>query len=151
MDWKALRRQRINRQIEAVQAKIDLLSGKTVADVKALAAGFESPDFPKIGVPEDSWTGAPEPLDESSFGRNPDATTFNYCGWCKYAQPMLSRCNYGIESYCGLMPEEHRRMAHFNTPCELISGNQKLMDACVAHLKDELDKLENKKRELERI
>ncbi len=142
--------------IKTVQAQIDMLDGKTVDDIKAMAAEYEHPEFPKIGVPNDSWSKDPEPLDADSINRKSGATTFNFCGWCKYCGGGLRRYGYHITTVCPLIPEElnNGRETYgydefrFNTPCAIANGTQELLETCVEYLKSKLAGLVEKKAEI---
>ena len=153
--WRRGERDIIGR-IKTVQAQIDMLDGKTVDDIKAMAAEYEHPEFPKIGVPDDSWSKDPEPLDVDSINRKSGATTFNFCGWCKHCGGGLPRHGYRITTTCSLIPEElsNGRGTYgydefrFNTPCAIANGTQELLETCVEHLKSKLAWLVEKKAEI---
>ena len=144
--------------IEIVQARVDMLDGKTVEDIKAMAAEYEHPEFPKIGISDapGSWAQEPEPLDEESINRKPGMTTFNFCGWCKHCEGSL--CNYGyhITATCSLIPEELNNGRgtygydefRFNTPCAIANGTQEFLETCVEYLKTKLVGLVAEKAEI---
>lgn len=140
--WRSEERS-MSKRVKETQADIDLLAGKTPDDIKAMAAQYENPEFPNIGVRADSWSGDPEPLDAASINRAPDATTFNVCGWCKHCGGGTCRYNYHITTYCPLIPRQlgngepwdGNPEFRFNTPCALAGGTQELLDTCVEHLK----------------
>lgn len=129
--------------IKALQSDIDMLDGKTVEDIEAMAAQYEHPEFPRIGVPKDAWDNDPEPLDGDSINREPGATTFNFCGWCKHCGGGSCRHGYHITTYCPLIPRQlgngetwgSNEKFRFNTPCAIANGTQELLDTCVEHLK----------------
>ncbi len=133
----------LSKQVKATQADIDLLVGKTPDDIKAMAAEYENPDFPCIGVLPDNLSKDPEPLDAASISRERGATTFNVCGWCKHSGGSTCRPNYHITTYCPLIPRQLgngdargvNEKFRFNTPCALANGTQELLDTCVEHLK----------------
>lgn len=140
--WRSEERS-LSKQVKAAQADIDLLAGKTPDDIKALAAKYENPDFPSIGLLEDSWGGDPEPLDAASINRESGATTFNVCGWCEHCGGGTCRYGYHITTYCPLIPRQlgngeiwgsHEKF-RFNTPCALANGTQELLDTCVEYLR----------------
>ena len=153
--WRREEREIVGR-IKTVQAQIDILDGKTVDDIKAMAAEYEHPEFPKIGVPNDSWSKDPEPLDADSINRKSGATTFNFCGWCKYCGGGLCRHSYHITTTCPLIPEELNNGRgtygydefRFNTPCAIANGTQELLETCVEYLKSKLAGLVEKKAEI---
>lgn len=133
----------LSAQVKEAQADINLLAGKTPDDIKAMAAEYENPEFPKIGVPFDAWSNDPEPLDAASINRKSGATTFNVCGWCKHCGGGTCRHNYHITTCCPLIPRQlgngetwgGNETFRFNTPCALANGTQELLDTCVEHLK----------------
>lgn len=140
--WRSEERS-LSKQVKEAQSDIDLLVGKTPEDIKAMAAKYENPDFPRIGVLEDSWGDDPEPLDAASINREPGATTFNVCGWCEHCGGGTCRHSYHITTYCPLIPRQlgngetwgGNDKFRFNTPCALANGTQELLDTCVEHLK----------------
>jgi len=110
-------------RIKRIDGEIKFLQGNNAESVRALAEKYENPVFdPKqIGVRKDSWDGVPEPLDEASKKRKRGATTFNVCGWCKYAVGGTGRYNYYISTHCSFITDAgvedvERR---FNSPCFL--------------------------------
>lgn len=153
--WRREEREIVGR-IKAVQAKINTLDGKTVDDVKVMATEYEHPEFPKIGVRKDSWSNDPEPLDADSINREAGATTFNFCGWCRYSGGGLCRHSYCITTICSLIPEEFNNGKgtygydefRFNTPCAIANGTQELLETCVEYLKSKLAGLVEKKDEI---
>lgn len=135
-------------QIKDVDEKLKLLRGKGAADIREVAKQYESPEFPQIGVRKDSWGDDPEPLDAASINRKHDATTFNFCGWCKYAGGGSCRYNYHITTSCsiknatGLKDEERR----FNTPCFLKEAPDKVFDEIRKGLMRERERLIEEKQ-----
>ena len=145
-------------RIKIVQDQVDMLDGKTVKDIKAMAAEYEHPEFPKIGISNapGGWSQEPEPLDVDSINRKPGMTTFNFCGWCKHCGGGLCRYGYHITTTCSLIPEvlingrgtygydEFR----FNTLCAIANGTQEFLETCVEYLKTKLAGLVAKKAEI---
>ena len=131
------------KQVKTTQTHIDLLFGKTPEDIKAIAAEYENPDFPKVSVLPDAWDDDPEPLDAASINRKSGATTFNVCGWCNHCSGGTCRYNYHITTFCPLIPRQlgngetwdNNPKFRFNTPCALANGTQELLDTCVEYLK----------------
>ncbi len=105
--WRREEREIVG-HVKTVQAQIDMLDGKTVDDIKAMAAEYEHPEFPKIGIPNTpgNWAKKPEPLDADSINRKPGTTTFNFCGWCKHCEGGIGHYGYYITATCPLIPEE---------------------------------------------
>lgn len=147
--WRSEERRAVG-QIKRLQERLDLLEGKTVDDIKKMAAEYEHPEFPKIGkVPGAmSYMGIPEPLDEASINRDHFATTFNFCGWCEHADRTACRSHYAITANCNLIPKKFEDGSklyeesefRFNTPCALANGNQDLIDLSVISLRTKLSK-----------
>lgn len=135
-------------QIKDVDEKLKLLRGKGAADIREIAKQYENPEFPHVGVPKDSWSRDPEPLDAASINRKRNATTFNVCGWCKYAGGGSGRYSYMITTSCsikthaGLKDEERR----FNTPCFLKEAPDEVFDEIRNGLARERERLIEEKR-----
>lgn len=109
-----------------------MIRGKIPSDFVTLAKSFENPNFPHNGIERDSW-GDVEPLDQASKERKSGATTFNFCGWCKYASGGTCRYGYHITTQCGLLSDAgiNGAEAHFNTPCFLPGSSPKLLDQMI--------------------
>lgn len=152
--WRSEERS-LSKRVKEAQADIDLLAGKTPEDIKAMAAQYENPDFPSIGVLEDSWCDDPEPLDAASINRKSGTTTFNVCGWCEHCGGGTCRHSYHITTYCPLIPRQlgngetwgGNLKFRFNTPCALANGTQELLDTCVEYLKARKAKLVAQKQQ----
>jgi hypothetical protein len=140
---------RLASQIKGVDEKLEFLQGKDAADIREVAKQYENPDFPQIGVRAYSTGVDPEPLDDASINRKCGATTFNFCGWCKYASGGNSRYSYiitpscGIKNASGLRDEEYR---FFDTPCFLKEALGKVFDEIRKGLARERKRLIEKKR-----
>ena len=155
--WRRKEREMVGR-IKIVQAQVDMLDGKTVEDIKAMAAEYEHPEFPKIGISNapGNWAQEPEPLDADSINRKPGMTTFNFCGWCKHCEGGLGHYDYRITTTCPLIPEELNNGRgtygydefRFNTPCVIANGTQEFLETCVGYLKAKLTELVAKKAEI---
>ncbi len=152
--WRSEERN-LAKQVKGAQADIDLLAGKTLNDIKAMAAEYENPSFTRIGLRKDNWEDDPEPLDAASINRKSGATTFNVCGWCKHCGGGTCRYGYHITTYCPLIPRQFgngetyggNEKFRFNTPCALANGTQELLDTCVEYLKARRASLIAKKRQ----
>ncbi|MBR2709382.1 hypothetical protein IKE98_03595 [Candidatus Saccharibacteria bacterium] len=143
-------------QIKKVQAQVEMLDGKTIDDVKAMAAEFDHPAFPEIGVRDGSWGRHLEPLDDDLRNREPGATTLNYCGWCRFGCGGICRHGYKITTMCLLIPKDRNNGSGaygfeeftFNTPCAIANGTQELLETCVMYLKTRLAELKERKAEI---
>lgn len=138
-------------QSSLIKSTDDLLSflrGKNAKSISKVAEKYESPEFPKIGLREGNWSGDPEPLDAESINREGDATTFNFCGWCKHAGGGTCRFRYHITTRCGIktsagFEDEERR---FDTPCFLTDAPNAEFDRLREGLERERNRLIEVKR-----
>ena len=131
-------------------------NGKTIA-VEALK--FEMPEFTAISVVENIRDN-PEPTDEASINRRSNTTTWNVCGWCKYATGGSARYGYYInpscmfEAYSGVGENERR----FSTPCFLLRASDETFRSILDGLRknwrectDKRNTVGNKKVTLQRL
>lgn len=109
----------LTNRIASLKQQAELLRDKSGEDFKRMAKDFENPTLTEIGMPSDSWSKDPEPLDTASKNRGHDATTFNVCGWCKHAGGGSCRYSYHITTSCSLLGKSPE--TRFNTPC-LLQG-----------------------------
>ncbi|MBI3572091.1 hypothetical protein HY091_00960 [Candidatus Kaiserbacteria bacterium] len=109
--------------IAELKERQNLLRGKSGNDFAKLARQYKDPVFPKISVPSDSWSKDAEPLDAASKDRKRGETTFNRCGWCKWASGSTCRYSYNITSSCSLLGgnEDLGGENKFDTHC-LMTG-----------------------------
>lgn len=128
--------------IKRVEEMARLLKGKTGKDFVKLASTYESPTWgpSDIGWREDGWGDDPEPLDAASINRQSDSTTFNVCGWCKYAGGGSCRYQYHITTSCSFLDyaglPDHGRKIPFGTA-------EKYMEAERANSADTMRGLES--------
>jgi len=139
----------LNSQIKEVDEKLKLMSGKTATDIIEIAKQSENPEFPHIGVREDSWSEDPEPLDAASINRKRGATTFNVCGWCKFTGGGSCRYDYHISTSCSIvtdagMKDEERK---FNTPCVFKTADDSFFDKIRNGLESNRTRLIEEKRQ----
>lgn len=125
-------------KITQLKAQQKLLRGKSGDDFKEMASIYENPSIGVIGVPADSWSKDPEPLDNDSQKRKSGATTFNMCGWCKHANGGLCRYSYNITANCSLLGDTSPE-THFNTPCLLQNQSAEEIAKQVERLQREID------------
>ena len=139
-------------EIKDVDEKLKLLRGKGAADIREVAKKYESPEFPQIGVRENTWSNNLEPLDVASIDRKHDATTLNFCGWCKYAGDSNCHYNYHLTPYCcireaaGLKYKKRR----FDTLCFLKEASDKVFDEIRNGLTRERERLIEEKRQTDK-
>lgn len=119
-------------EINARQHQINALHEKTVEDLQELAAQYEKPEFPQIDT-------SGRPVDKASRSRKPGATTFNICGWCRFASDAEHGC--ALMPACMLMPHECGNGSGYagtrfwyNHECELTRSTQALLILCEEHL-----------------
>ena len=126
-------------QISRISREIEFLEDNNAESVRALAKAYEDPRFDpeQIGVPKDSWIGEPEPLDEASRERRSGATTYNVCGWCKYAMGtrhhhccVAARCTFAADAGIGIYDVKRR----FDTPCFLKNAGDEVFRRLVGGL-----------------
>ncbi len=94
------------------QELLSLIEGKSPAELQALVAQYDHPDYPSQNSSHKGERLAP--ADPSAASRAPGSTTFNICGWCKYA-------------HCYLHPDSHAYVPHetrvFRPSCGLLSDD----------------------------
>ncbi len=130
--------QSLSGSIARLKEQQNLLRGKSGDDFKEMAKAYENPALTHIGVPADSWSKDPEPLDADSKNRKSDATTFNKCGWCKHAGGGSCRYNYHITTSCSLLGDSSPE-TRFNTPCLLHEQSAEGIAKQVERLQREID------------
>ena len=129
--------QSLTGQIRELKQQQLLLSGKSGDDIKEMAKEFENPTITDIGVPNDSWSKDPEPLDAASKAREGGSTTFNMCGWCKHTGGGSCRYSYHITTTCNLLGDASPE-TRFNTPCLLQSKTATEIADQVTRMEDEV-------------
>lgn len=114
--------------LNQLQERVDLLEGKTVADLQQLAISYDCPDYPTktdFYYPRDYLLNTDDP---ESLKRAAGSTTFNICGWCQHAlcegYPICHYTTGGHRVYrpsCGFFDSEWKsKFTHdFNHPCTL--------------------------------
>lgn len=132
--------QSLSGSIARLKEQQNLLLGKSGDDFKEMAKAYENPTITLIGVPGDSWSKDPEPLDADSKNRKADATTFNMCGWCKHAGGGSCRYQYHITTSCSLLGDASPE-TRFNTPCLLQSKTADLIAEHVQRIDHEVEAL----------
>ncbi len=139
---------RLKEFICLIQSRLDVVAGG-IDGVRRIAEKYEKPIFGEVGS-YDERRGEIEPLDLPSKCRKSDATTFNFCGWCRYAEGGTGHFGYWINPRCSLLPEEYgngsgegeyeRTHFFFNTDCVISSGTQGVLDVSYDYLASELEK-----------
>jgi len=132
--------QSLTGQVAKLKQQQSLLRDKSGNDFKEMAKGFENPVITEIGVPSDSWTKDPEPLDAASKNREGNATTFNMCGWCKHSGGGSCRYGYHITTTCNLLGDSSSE-TRFNTPCLLQNKTAEEIATQVTRIESEITNL----------
>ncbi len=151
--WRQRERE-TTRNLELAQQYADTFAGQTTESLQQRAAQYEHPEFSSVGFVSEA---APEPLDIASRTRGANATTLNFCGWCRYAHSTLNRCHYAITSYCNVMLPWQRKAYGcdgslrsqlrlpenlFDTPCQLLCCAQGQLDLYIKALQEEVNELQ---------
>jgi len=118
------------KQIKDRDELLTFLHNKNAGEIASAAQQHENPTFTQIGTLDGAWGREPEPLDEASKVRKSGATTFNVCGWCKYAGSGLCRYDYHIASKCSIrtyagLEDEERR---FDSACFLPTASDNVFN-----------------------
>ena len=133
------------KQIRRVRAEQDILQGKSGSHIRELSDQFERPSNIRMKVYKDSCCKVPEPSDDDSINRKPDATTFNLCGWCRHGSAVTGRCGYGygINPTCGLLRfnKEMDCEGLADTPCKLHEMTAEQFNVVVDSMEKEVDRL----------
>ncbi len=132
--------QSLTSNIGKLKEQQNLLRGKSGDDFKEMAKGFQNPTITEIGVPSDSWSKDPEPLDAASKAREGGSTTFNICGWCKHHSGGTGRYQFMITTSCSLLGSASPGM-QFNTPCLLQCKTETKIAEEVQRLEQEVENL----------
>lgn len=139
-------------RIKKTDEEFEFLRGKKARNIRVFAVTYENPQFTpdQIGVRRDSWSRDLEPLDEASKERKRGSTTFNICGWCKFAGGGTGRYDYFITTYCGLVSDAdgwHDTERRFNTPCFLREADDLVFVQLRLRLAKTRNRLIREKRE----
>jgi hypothetical protein len=148
--------------IEYTQEIINLLKGKTGEDFAKLAEEFENPNLSigKIPVSRRDILG---PVDKKSQKRKSGSTTFNICGWCKYARSGGNWHDCFIDPNCDIfdlaflpvnrpkLSDEFkikRQQHRFDTPCFLPKISKDDVDQFQRAIECKKSELIEKKKEV---
>lgn len=136
-------------QAQSNRKHVAILRGGTAAYFRNRAKEFENPKDIVKG-PCDSWQNELEPIDVMSREREAGTTTFNICGWCKYAGCGTCRYGYHITSHCRLSEGDGKLDVErkFDTPCWLLSATDADISRCVARFEVEYRSICAKVRKL---
>lgn len=141
--------------IKSLQDRINALEGKDAISIQELAKGFEDPTFPSIQVPKDGLSKDPEPTDSASLIRKAEATTFNVCGWCKYAGDGKCRHSFHITTTCSFTTDKSKRLSgvegehRFNTVCFLKKADTQTFQVLLDELRRKLEEANRSKKEMD--
>lgn len=132
--------------IKRLKQKQELLRGKSGEDFQRMAGEYELPVISEVGVPSDSWSQDPKPLDVESKNREGGSTTFNICGWCEHASGGSCRYQYYITTRFGQLGSDTETA--FNTPCLLHELSADYFDLMVNALEEEIQGVLNKREKV---
>ncbi len=134
-------------KIKETDIALNFLQNKSIANILKESKQFENPIFPKKkdNVNNDSENKWPEPSDDASLARQPNTTTFNVCGWCKYTCNSISRHYYMIVGDCRFDPNVYFQH-FFNSPCIFQNATDETLNAIRMDLKYQLKKIIRQKR-----
>ncbi|MBR3352977.1 hypothetical protein IKG49_00015 [Candidatus Saccharibacteria bacterium] len=145
--WRREER-RLKEFIRSIQSRLDVVAG-SIDGIRKIAEKYDKPIFTEMGS-FGLRKSEIEPLDTESKCRRYDATTFNFCGWCKYAEGDTGHFGYWINPRCLLLPEEYGNGSgkgeyecthfFFNTDCVISGGTQDILDVSYSYLASELEK-----------
>lgn len=151
--WRQRERE-TTRNLELAQQYADTFAGQTTESLQQRAAQYEYPEFPSVGF---ATMSLPEPLDVASRTRETNATTMNFCGWCKYALRIQESHRCALQSYCRVMLPWQRKAYGcdgslrsewrlprnlFDTPCQLLCCAQSQLDLYIKALQEEVNELQ---------
>jgi len=143
-------------KIKETEEKLHFFACKNATDIGKIARQSENPKFPSISHLEGSPFEILKPTDEASMNRQSNTTTFNVCGWCRYAIPAISRHNYMVVGYCEIKGFSNKNDEDsdgnekycFNTPCFLKTAPDKTFDEIRNSLWHKLEELQSEERRL---
>lgn len=127
--WMNLRKQ-VEPVLRRQRELLELLKNGTVEAIQEVAKQY---DCPQYGCCKSRWRYEElMPADVAANERTADSTTFNICGWCKYALPYsvpysivkIPDSQRVYHASCGALADEwdEKYMHEFNNPCVLTHG-----------------------------
>jgi len=118
--------------------KINILFGRSGNVFADMANRYQNPDRASFIYYKDSRLNAAISIDQESKKRKPNTTTFNICGWCKYAKGTGAK-NYIAKGNCELIHNSPE--IKFDTPCMLHGMSAERITAEASYLKQEIRNL----------
>jgi len=124
-----------------------LFDGKDGGYFKQRAKDFENPKSIKVKFVSNGTGQANVPVDEASREREEGVTTFNVCGWCKYAGDVMQgggAGNTNLRSSCRLLTKEERFSSprnSFDTPCLLHDKSAEYFAERVANIDQQIKEI----------
>jgi hypothetical protein len=145
--WRS-QAQALSSSIKEADENLKFMQDKNATSIQKLAKKSENPTFPHVGVGVGSLTGDKEPLDAASINRKREATTFNVCGWCKYAAGGACRYSFHISTTCSLITDAgiQDEERHFDTPCVFKKAPDEFFNSIRSGLEEQRQKLIEEKR-----
>ncbi|MCX6722849.1 MAG: hypothetical protein NT094_02140, partial [Candidatus Staskawiczbacteria bacterium] len=121
-----------------------------LADIRENASKYSDPDFTGQKLKYDLMAGKRGPTEEKDLNRTWQSTTFNRCGWCRYAQGMRTH-GVSLDPGCGInydagLKDEDRQ---FSTTCFLKGVTDELILQIRQGLQQKLVSLTGQKRAID--
>lgn len=128
-EWINLRKQ-VEPVLQRQRELLELLKSGTVEAIQEVAKQYDCPQYECC---KSRWRDEElMPADVAANERTADSTTFNICGWCKYALPYVALHSIVkipdsqrvYHASCGALTDEwdEKYMHEFNNPCVLTHG-----------------------------
>ncbi len=150
--WRRQERE-LSREIHTLAEYLDVIDGKTVADLREMAKGYKSPELKRARVdigepPEHRFVDAkvntysgPMPYTEDAVAKELayGDTTFNLCGWCQYAQQGRDFPTCSPENWCELSRNGYHKstVREFDAPCQFLEKGDGFIKETAEKLKAE--------------
>lgn len=138
----------LSERIKELTRRKSVIEGKDGSWFQEEAKKFENPQDMVKGFLDNNWLHEPEPIDQKSREREAGATTFNICGWCKYANSGTCRYSYHITTNCALLTAEDD--LKFDTPCRLHNSTRADLQTAVEGFNKEISDCKRKRDKVRR-
>lgn len=102
----------IEHEIKKLEEFILLLEGKSRLSLSKEAKRYQDPKIPRksLIIKDNSWSKELEPSRAIDINRKSGSTTFNNCGWCKYAGGGSCRYSYYISTICSFFSYANKKV-----------------------------------------
>lgn len=145
--WRREERE-LSNQIKDTQTRIDFLDGKDVYDIQKIAMQYAYPEDIQRAIQQDEYDWIVRDSELSG------ETTFNYCGYCRYAGDRFCDRKGQVITTCTLLPKSYGHGAYRpdeflpTSSCELVNHGKEVIDMSLACLRNDLDRLIRRKTEV---